>query len=106
MGAALTELRQAGFLILGSGSFTLELRRFCGGQALDAPETPDITAFSDWMDRRLQENDLPALLDFQDQSLFAAQEHPTEEHLLPLYVALGAARPDGRVVKLHQSVEF
>ncbi len=93
-------------LILGSASFTRDLRRFCGGQAFDAPETPDITAFSDWMDRRLRENDVPVLLDYRDQAPFAAQEHPTEEHLLPLYVALGAAQPDGRVVKLHQSVEF
>jgi 4,5-DOPA dioxygenase extradiol len=106
MGAALAELREAGVLILGSGSFTHDLRRFRGGQALDAPETPDITAFSDWMDRRLRENDVPVLLDYRDQAPFAAQEHPTEEHLLPLYVALGAAQPDGRVVKLHQSVEF
>lgn len=106
MGAALAGLRQAGVLILGSGSFTHDLRRFRGGQALDAPETPDITAFSDWMDQHLQENAVPALLNYRTQAPFAAQEHPTEEHLLPLYVALGAAQPDGRVVKLHQSVEF
>jgi 4,5-DOPA dioxygenase extradiol len=106
IGAALAEFRRAGVLILGSGSFTHDLRRFRGGQLLDAPETPDITAFSDWMDRRLQENDLPALLNYRVQAPFASQEHPTEEHLLPLYVALGAARPDGRAVKLHQSVEF
>ncbi len=106
IGAILAPLRQAGVLVLGSGSFTHDLRRFRGGLSLDAPETPDITAFAAWMDRRLLEHDVPALLDYRRQAPFAAQEHPSEEHLLPLYVALGAAGPDGRAVKIHQSVEF
>lgn len=106
MGAALAGLRGQGILILGSGSFTHDLRRFRGGTPLDAPETPDITAFSDWMDAHLQSNDVSALLNYRAEAPFAAQEHPTEEHLLPLYVALGAAAPRGSVKKLHQSVEF
>lgn len=106
MGAALSALRHSGILILGSGSFTHDLRRFRGGQALDAPETPDITAFADWMDSHLQANDVASLVNYRVLAPFAAEEHPTEEHLLPLYVALGAAGPNSPAQKLHQSVEF
>jgi 4,5-DOPA dioxygenase extradiol len=106
LGAALRPLRAAGVLIIGSGSFTHDLRRFRGGVALDAPETTDVTAFSAWMDARIMDGDVPALVDYRRLAPHAADEHPTEEHLLPLHVALGAAGEDFRAKRLHSSVEF
>jgi 4,5-DOPA dioxygenase extradiol len=34
------------------------------------------------------------------------EQHPTDEHLLPIYVALGAAGEGARAKRLHDSVEF
>lgn len=107
LGAALAPLREAGVLILGSGSFTHDLRRFRHGMPeLNAPETQDVTAFSTWMDEKIQAGDVPALLDYRSLAPFAAEEHPTEEHLLPLYVALGATSAKPVATRLHSSVEF
>ncbi len=106
LGAALAPLRNEGVLVIGSGSFTHDLRRFRRGAAMDAPETPDVTAFSDWMDERILARDFAALADYRALAPFAAEEHPTEEHLLPLHVALGAAGRDARVERMHSSVEF
>ncbi|MDA8050545.1 MAG: class III extradiol ring-cleavage dioxygenase [Rhodospirillales bacterium] len=107
LGQALAELRAQGILILGSGSFTHDLRRFGRGRAgIDAPETPDVTAFSDWMDEHIRAHDVPALTDYRGLAPHAADEHPTEEHLLPLYVALGAAGETARARRLHSSVEY
>jgi 4,5-DOPA dioxygenase extradiol len=33
-------------------------------------------------------------------------QHPTEEHLLPLFVALGAAGEDARATRLHTSTTW
>ncbi len=106
LGEALAPLRAQGVLILGSGSFTHDLRRFRGGTAIDAPETPDVTAFSDWMDEKIKAHDVPALVNYRSLAPHAADEHPTEEHLLPLHVALGAAGAGAQTTRLHQSVEF
>jgi 4,5-DOPA dioxygenase extradiol len=107
LGAALARLREDGVLIIGSGSFTHDLRRFRHGRAnLDAPETPDVTAFSDWMDTEIKAGNIEALADYRRLAPFAVDEHPTEEHLLPLYVALGAAGPHPTATRLHSSVEF
>jgi 4,5-DOPA dioxygenase extradiol len=106
LGAALAPLRDEGVLIIGSGSFTHDLRRFRGGMDVHAAETPDVTAFSAWMDERIMAGDLQALADYRARAPFAAEEHPTEEHLLPLHVALGAAGADAKVERLHSSVEF
>jgi 4,5-DOPA dioxygenase extradiol len=105
LGKALAPLRDDGVLIIGSGSFTHDLRRFRRGAELDAPETPDITAFSDWMDEKILAGDLAALADYRRLAPFATEEHPTEEHLLPLHVALGAAT-GSNVERMHSSVEF
>lgn len=93
-------------LILSSGSFTHDLRRFRGGIPLNQPETRDVTEFSDWVDAHLATHDIAALVDYRSFAPHASDEHPTEEHLLPLYVALGAAGPDAKTIRLHHSVEF
>jgi 4,5-DOPA dioxygenase extradiol len=105
LGAALAGLRAEGVLVVGSGSWTHDLRRF-RGQAEDAPEQPDVTEFADWMDRAVREGRRDDLIDYRRQAPHAADNHPTEEHLLPLYVALGAAGPDAKAERLHSSGMF
>jgi len=106
LGAAVGPLRAAGVLVIGSGSFTHDLRRFRGGEALDAPETADVTEFSEWMDTAILAGDVKSLVDYRRLAPHAADEHPTEEHLLPLFVALGAAGPGLMARRLHSSTEF
>ena len=107
LGEALAGLRDEEILVLGSGSFTHDLRRFRRGRpGLDAPETADVTEFSDWMDAHIRANDLGTLVEYRGQAPHATEEHPTEEHLLPLYVALGAAGQGAKATRLHQSVEY
>lgn len=107
LGAALRKLREENVLVFGSGSFTHDLRRFRHGlPALDAPETQDVTDFSAWMDEKIMAGDLAALADYRRLAPHAVDEHPTEEHLLPLHVALGAAGPGMAPTRLHSSVEY
>ena len=103
LGQALAPLRAEGVLVIGSGSWTHDLRRF-RGQAIDAPEAPDVTAFSDWMDKALTEGRRSDLLTYRTKAPYAAQEHPTEEHLLPLFVAMGAGGNTPR--RIHQSASY
>jgi 4,5-DOPA dioxygenase extradiol len=105
LGAALAPLRAEGVLILGSGSFTHDLRRF-RGQAEDAPVQPDVAAFADWMDRAIAEGRRDDLLAYRSRAPHAVANHPTDEHLLPLYVAMGAAGPGAKTTHLHQSAMF
>ncbi|HEX2941924.1 MAG TPA: class III extradiol ring-cleavage dioxygenase [Rhodopila sp.] len=105
LGKAIAALRSEGVLVIGSGSFTHDLRRF-RGQALDAPESPDVTAFADWMDTALRDGRRCDLLTYRHKAPYAAQQHPTEEHLLPLFVALGAAGDGAEVERLHASANY
>lgn len=105
IGRALTPLRDEGVLIIGSGSLSHNLYEF-RGQPIDVAAPEWVSTFGDWMKARLAANDLPALRDYRTQAPHAERNHPTEEHLLPLYVALGAAGETARAERLHASYEY
>lgn len=91
LGRLLAPLRKEGVLILASGSFTHDLSSFRDyTHAVDAPEPDWVTGFADWMDAALREGRTDDLLGYRDKAPQARRNHPTEEHLLPLFVALGA----------------
>lgn len=90
LGQALAPLREAGVLIIGSGNLTHNLGHF--HQLRGATAAPQyVTDFQGWMQQKLQAGDVDALLAYRQLAPGAIQAHPTDEHLLPLYVALGAA---------------
>ncbi|WP_459614859.1 DODA-type extradiol aromatic ring-opening family dioxygenase [Bordetella sp. 2513F-2] len=88
LGQALAPLRDEGVLVIGSGSLTHNLRHM--RMPHDAPPSAYVPAFQAWYAQQLAEGRLDALLDWQRQAPAADQAHPTDEHLMPLYVALGA----------------
>ena len=112
LGQALAPLAREGVLILASGSITHNLRRvFAGGldTGIDRPATPESTAFRDWWAARTAAADWPALLDWRAQAPHGALMHPTDEHLLPFFVAAGAgagldAQAPGR--RVHASLTY
>lgn len=105
LGEALQPLREEGVLIVGSGSFTHDLSSFRAYRdAIAEPEPVWVSAFADWFDRALSERRLDDLLAYRREAPHAARNHPTEEHLLPLYVALGAAGRRAKVDRLHTSL--
>lgn len=89
LGQALQSLAHDGVLILASGGLTHNLRDIVG-DAEDGEALPYVSEFRDWFADALHKRDLPALLDYRRQAPHAARAHPSAEHLLPLYVALGA----------------
>ena len=105
VGRALAPLRQEGVLIIGSGSFTHDLSEFRGHNPND-PAPDWVNGFADWFHAALTKSQTDKLLDYRRQAPFATKNHPTEEHLLPLYVALGAAGENARAERLHASATY
>jgi len=88
VGRALAPLRDDGVLVIGSGSITHNLHDWRGRDGVEAEYVRPFTA---WVETRMRADDTEALLDYRRQAPFAARAHPTDEHLLPLFVAMGAA---------------
>ncbi len=104
IGTALEPLRSEGVLIIGSGSFTHDLRSYIPHRHDVAAAEPDwVSRFAEWMDDAILSNDRAALRNYRTVAPDAVRNHPTEEHLLPLFVAMGAGGADAKVRALHRS---
>jgi 4,5-DOPA dioxygenase extradiol len=97
IGRTLAPLRAEGVLILGSGSATHNLGDF-GRHSLDAPPLEYARAFDDWLRASIEAGDEEALIDYAAAAPHARRNHPSSEHLLPLFVALGAGAAAGRAL--------
>ena len=105
LGRALADLRNDGVLVIGSGGFVHNLGDL-DWRNPDAPLASWAADFADWMRERLGSHDFDALADWQTRAPNAKRAHPTVEHLMPLFVALGAAGETPTMRHLHQSHEL
>ena len=87
LGAALAPLAADNVLIVASGHLTHNLGEYMRGK----PRAQETIAFRDWVHQHLLAGDNDALLDWLARAPQARFAHPTPEHFLPLFVALGAA---------------
>ncbi|MBA1296511.1 dioxygenase [Pseudomonas lurida] len=89
VGRALADLRKQHVLLIGSGSITHnlgELDWHAGPESIE----PWARAFRDWIVEKLVADDEAALHDYRLRAPHAVRNHPSDEHLLPLYFARGA----------------
>lgn len=104
LGAALAPLRQEGVLILASGGITHNLGDM---QWPGSPPAPYAVAFMDWFADHIAAGDLAALTDYRRQAPHAQRAHPTDEHLRPIFVAIGAAGDDWhRAERIRGGIDF
>lgn len=92
LGRALAPLRDEGVLILATGSATHNLARL-GREGV----TPAWAAqFEAWLHQKITSGSYEELMDYRRLAPDAHLAHPTDEHLLPLFVAAGAGASDGQ----------
>lgn len=106
LGRRLGSLREEGVLILGSGSLTHNLRALNQtGRVLEAPVQPWVADFTEWVAGKVEAGDQAAIAAYRDIAPFAKENHPYDEHFLPLPFAMGAGNgAKGR--RVHASYEY
>lgn len=96
LGRRLRPLRDKGVLIIGSG-FTTHGLPFLKDPSPNAVP-PDWSAeFDHWAAERFAAADVDALIDFRHRAPGMPYAHPTIEHFVPLFVALGASSSPDQV---------
>lgn len=105
LGQAIAALGDQGVLIIASGSATHNLRDF-GVYSRDAAPADYALAFDAWLNAAIIAGDNQALFDYLRLGPEARRNHPTPEHLLPLFVALGAAGSGQPGRRIHSSFSY
>lgn len=86
LGSALQAAIPQDTLLIGSGSLTHAVPE--RGQRGETPHW--VEAFRSWLHEAISRRDIEALRAYRTQAPFAERNHPTQEHLMPLFVLLGA----------------
>jgi len=102
LGQALSALRAENILIIGTGNLTHNLYQAMRGNHHTVPSW--VTAFAEWVAKCMSDNDLESLFEWERLAPYAKENHPTAEHFLPLFVALGAANTPLNAQRLHSDI--
>lgn len=103
IGQALAPLAREGVLVIGSGHVTHNLGDWFRGRHADGA-APYATQFQRWVFEQLSTDRTDTLLNYRTAAPHALRAHPTEEHFMPLFVALGAAGASASVSRVHTSM--
>ncbi|HEX9397090.1 MAG TPA: class III extradiol ring-cleavage dioxygenase [Burkholderiales bacterium] len=102
VGKALRSLAAENILVIGSGHLTHNLRDWARGQGRAEPYARE---FQSWVKDKIDRKDLDPLLDYRSASPQGIRSHPTEEHFLPLFIALGAAAENYKSERIFDDIE-
>jgi 4,5-DOPA dioxygenase extradiol len=102
VGKALRPLTDEGILVVGSGHMTHNLRDW--GRGTKAPQ-PYAREFQQWVKDKIDAHDLESLAEYRSLNPHGVRAHPTDEHFLPLFVALGAARDNAKPERIFDAIE-
>ncbi len=86
LGQTLAPLRDHGVLIVASGSMTHNLYELLPP---DSPPVAYAQEFATWVKTKVIDNAIDSLIQHHTEAPHAERAHPTEEHFLPLLIALG-----------------
>ncbi|MBM3358208.1 MAG: dioxygenase [Betaproteobacteria bacterium] len=103
VGQALRPLLNEGVLIFASGGATHNLRELSHQRGNPVPQ-PWVVEFNEWLADAILSQRREDLVDYRNKAPHAARNHPTDEHLIPLFVVLGAGDPAGATRRLHSSI--
>jgi 4,5-DOPA dioxygenase extradiol len=100
LGEALKPLRDEGVLIMASGGATHNLGELRYQRGNPVPQ-PWVVEFNEWLADAILSGRREDLVNYRGKAPHAVRNHPTDEHLIPLFVALGAGTAARR---LHTSI--
>ncbi len=85
--------------------FTHNLREFRAHDPAGAA-APWALEFGEWLATTLEQGKQQDLVDYRERAPGAVRNHPTDEHLLPLFVAAGAGTPGASAKRIHSSYAY
>ena len=92
VGEALSALTEKNIWVVASGNITHNLRDWQVAASTHGQTPAYVHRFADWVQAQLDANEVGMLLNYRQHSADGRQAHPSEDHLLPLFVAMGAAQ--------------
>ena len=104
LGQALAPLLKQNILVIGSGAITHNLHDWMLAMRGNQTALNYVPEFQQWIYTMLRDRNIDALLSYRKLSAYGERAHPSEEHLLPLFVALGAVGHSAQIIREYDSI--
>lgn len=102
IGKAIKDLGKEGILVIGSGSTVHNLATI----EWDSNEAEDwAVEFDNWLIEKVENNSTEALFNYRQLAPHARLAIPSEEHIVPMFIAMGSGNND-KPKLLHQSYAY
>lgn len=107
LGRALAPLRDEGVLLMGSGSLTHNLWELSRRRSdVDAQALDWVVQFTEWVADKVENGEADEIANYRERAPFAKENHPRDEHFLPLPFAMGAGGEGARGKRVHASYDY
>lgn len=103
-GQIVSTLREQGVLIIGSGGISHNLSEVFNPNP-SADKTKRVLTFTNWVKNKLSTGNIQSLLNYLNEAPHVLFNHPSQEHFLPLFAALGSSDPSA-VKRIHKDIEY
>lgn len=104
LGQLLAPLRDEGVLLLGSGGISHNLREVFNATP-DQGSRNKVDSFTSWVNEKLLSGNIDSLLNYLKEAPHVFYNHPTQEHFIPLFNAMGSSNLS-EVTRLHNAVQY
>ena len=104
IGQSLSALTETGIWVVASGNITHNLGDWHVAASTGGQTPAYVQRFADWVHDTLIAHAHTQLLNYRQHNTDGRQAHPSEDHLLPLFVALGAAGPGARAQAFYRGI--
>ncbi len=105
LGRRLAHLREEGVLFIGSGGISHNLQQVFT-RSPDPAGPKKVAVFTEWVHECLMLGELEKLSHYRETAPEAQFNHPTPEHFLPLFCALGAGGEGAKARRLHHATMY
>ena len=107
LGRVLEPLREEGVLIMGSGSLTHNLWELSRSRSdVNADARDWVVAFTEWVAQKVEAGKADDIANYRSRAPFAKENHPRDEHFLPLPFAMGAGGAGAKGKRVHASYDY
>ena len=103
IGKKLQDLRERGVIIMASGNTTHNLRAVFEQRYTETP--PQVGSFNNWLYDEVTVRDDAELMRWE-KAPDALWNHPTNDHIMPLFTVLGATQGNKNSERIHHSIDY
>lgn len=105
IGQSIRDFGEEDIMVIGSGGTVHNLHSIKWGESICNPEAWALE-LDDWLINKIQNKDMASIFEYRKLAPYAKLAAPTEDHIAPLFIAMGSRQDENTPKLLQRSYAF